>query len=105
MQTFFATTKMIGLMELAAVRLLDKIQDTNQLSVGVDINVKHLYATPVGQEVTATATHLGKEGLLHKFNVVAFDKGGKIGEGFHTRAMIEIDKLILGAERRIQGEK
>jgi predicted thioesterase len=43
MQTFFATTKMIGLMELAAVRLLDKIQDTNQLSVGVDINVKHLY--------------------------------------------------------------
>jgi predicted thioesterase len=43
--------------------------------------------------------------LLHKFNVVAFDKGGKIGEGFHTRAMIEIDKLILGAERRIQGEK
>lgn len=101
----FATTKMIGLMELAAGRLLDKIQDTNQISVGVDINVKHLYATPVGQEVTATATYLGKEGLLHKFNVVAFDKGGKIGEGFHTRAMIEIDRLILGAERRIQGEK
>ena len=101
----FATTKMIGLMELAAGRILDKIQDKNQLSDGVDINVKHLYATPVGQEVTATATSLGKEGLLHKFNVVAFYKGGKIGEGFHTRAMIEIDRLILGAERRIQGEK
>jgi fluoroacetyl-CoA thioesterase len=101
----FATTKMIGLMELAAGRLLDKIKDTNQLSVGVEINVKHLYATPIGQEVTATATYLGKEGLLHKFNVVAFDKGGKIGEGFHTRAIIEIDRLILGAERRIQGGK
>jgi fluoroacetyl-CoA thioesterase len=101
----FATTKMIGLMELAAGRLLETIQETNQLSVGVDINVKHIYATPVGQEVTATATYLGKEGLLYKFNVVAFDKGGKIGEGFHTRAIIEIDRLILGAERRIQGNK
>ena len=101
----FATTKMIGLMELAAGRLLDKIKDTNQLSVGVEINVKHLYATPIGQEVTASATYLGKEGLLHKFNVVAFDKGGKIGEGFHTRAIIEIDRLILGAERRIQGDR
>jgi predicted thioesterase len=101
----FATTKMIGLMELAAGRLLDTIQDTNQLSVGVEINVKHLYATPVGQEVTATATYLGKEGLLYKFNVVAFDKGGKIGEGFHTRAIIEIDRLIVGAERRIKSEK
>jgi fluoroacetyl-CoA thioesterase len=101
----FATTKMIGLMELAAGRLLEQIQDINQLSVGVEINVKHLNATPVGQEVTATAIYLGKEGLLHKFNVVAFDKGGKIGEGHHTRAIIEIDRLILGAERRIEGEK
>jgi predicted thioesterase len=101
----FATTKMIGLMELAAGRLLDKIQESNQLSVGVEINVKHLCATPVGQEVTATATYLGEEGLLHKFNVVAFDKGGKIGEGFHSRAIIEIDRLNFGAERRIQGDK
>lgn len=101
----FATTKMIGLMELAAGKLLETIQDTNQLSVVVDINVKHINATPVGQEVTAIATYLGKEGLLYKFNVVAFDKGGKTGEGFHTRAIIEVDRLILGAERRIQGNK
>jgi fluoroacetyl-CoA thioesterase len=97
----FATTKMIGLMELAAGRLLDEIQNSNQLSVGVDVNIKHLNATPVGQEVTATATFLGQEGLLYKFKVDAYDNGGKIGEGFHTRAIIEIDRLVSGAERRI----
>jgi fluoroacetyl-CoA thioesterase len=101
----FATTKMIGLMELAAGRLLDQLQDTNQLSVGVDVNIKHLNATPVGQEVTVTATYLGQDGLLYKFKVDAFDSGGKIGEGYHTRAIIEIDRLIIGAERRIQSKK
>lgn len=101
----FATTKMIGLMELAAGRLLEEIQNVNQLSVGVDVNIKHLNATPVGQEVTATATFVGQEGLLYKFKVDAYDNGGKIGEGFHTRAIIEIDRLVLGAERRIINTK
>ena len=101
----FATTKMIGLMELAAGRILDELLNTNQLSVGVDVNVKHINATPVGQEVTVTATYLGKVGLLYKFKVDAFDKGGKIGEGFHTRAIIEIDRLILSAEKRTQNKK
>ncbi|OYU92646.1 MAG: hypothetical protein CFE21_23115 [Bacteroidetes bacterium B1(2017)] len=71
----------------------------------VYINLKHLYATLVGQGVQASAPFLGKDGLLQKFNVVEFDKGGKIEEGFHTRAIIEIDRLILVAERRIQSEK
>lgn len=101
----FATTKMIGLMELAAGRMLDGLLSAHQLSVGVDVNVRHLNATPVGQEVTVTATYMGKEGLLHKFKVDAFDKGGKIGEGYHTRAIIDIDKLIARAEKRIQRKK
>ncbi|KAB1157787.1 thioesterase family protein [Flavobacterium luteum] len=101
----FATTKMIGLMELAAGRLLYAIQNSNQLSVGVDVSIKHLNATPVGQQVTATATFIGQEGLLYKFKVDAFDNGGKIGEGFHTRAIIEIDRLVSGAERRILNNK
>ncbi|MDP1814203.1 MAG: hypothetical protein Q8K92_07105 [Leadbetterella sp.] len=71
----------------------------------VYINVKHLYATLVGQEVKASTTFLAKDGLLQKFNVVAFDKGGKIEEGFHTRTIIEIDSLILGAARRILSKK
>ena len=98
----FATTKMIGLMELAAGRLLDKIKNSNELSVGVDVNIRHLKATPIGQEVNAVATYLGKEDSLYKFKIEAFDLGGKIGEGTHTRAIIEIDRLIQGAIRRTQ---
>jgi fluoroacetyl-CoA thioesterase len=101
----FATTKMIGLMELAAGRLIEKFQNSDQLSVGVDVNVRHLSATPIGQEVKATATYLGQEGSLYKFKVEAFDIGGKIGEGFHTRAIIEINRLISGANRRTQNKK
>lgn len=98
----FATTKMIGLMELAAGRLLDKIQNSNELSVGVDVNIRHLNATSIGQEVNAVATYLGKEESLYKFKVEAFDSGGIIGKGTHTRAIIEIDRLMKGSIRRIE---
>lgn len=73
------TREQIGLMELDSGRLLDEIQNSYQLSIGVDVNIKHLNTTPVGQEVTATTQFIGQEGLLYKFKVDAFDNEGKIG--------------------------
>jgi fluoroacetyl-CoA thioesterase len=49
------------------------------------------------------ATFLEMEGRLFKFRVEAFDPAGKIGEGEHTRAVIDADRLINGAKKRIAG--
>ena len=97
----FATTKMIGLMELAAARMLQRVQTPEQLSVGVGVDVTHLNATPVGENVTATAKYLGRDGVLYKFEVEAFDTGGKIGEGTHERAIINVARFAtkLAAKR------
>jgi predicted thioesterase len=98
-----ATTRMIGLMELAAAKAMRKRLGLGQLSVGVGVDVQHVAATPVGASVRALATFLGMEGKLYRFRVQAFDRGGLIGEGEHTRAIIGAERLVAGARARNPG--
>ena len=98
-----ATSRMIALMELAGARLMKRMLEPQQLSVGVGVCIKHLAATPNNTEVTAVATFLEMEGNLFKFKVEAFDPAGKIGEGEHTRAVIDESRLLSGAQKRIAG--
>ena len=95
-----ATARMIALMEVAASRLMRSLLGAGQLSVGVGVDVRHLAATPIGVEVRAVATFLGMEGKLYRFHVQAFDAGGAIGEGHHTRAVIGVERLVQGAVAR-----
>jgi len=97
----FATSRMIALMELAGARLMKPILEPHQLSVGVGVFIKHLAATPNNTEVRAVATFLEMEGKLFKFKVEAFDPAGKIGEGEHTRAIIDAERLLSGALKRL----
>ena len=97
----FATSRMIALMELAAAKVMRKSLGPNQLSVGVGVNVKHIAATPNNTKVRGVATFLGLEGRLFKFRVEAFDVAGIVGEGEHTRAIVDSDRLVRGAQTRI----
>ncbi len=97
----FATSRMVAIMELAAARIMKKLLTPDQLSVGVGVNIVHLAATPNHTEVVAKATFLGMEGKLYKFKIEAFDTGGLIGKGEHTRAIIEFDRLVTSAEKRV----
>jgi len=99
----FATSRMVALMELAAARVMRRILEPQQLSVGVGVCIKHLAATPNNTEVRAVATFVEMEGKLYKFTIEAFDPAGKIGEGEHTRAVIDSERLISGAKKRING--
>ena len=96
----FATSRLVALMELAAARALKPLLQEGQLSVGVALNIRHTAATPVGGKVRAVATYLGPEGKLFRFKVQAFDDAGPIGEGEHTRAIIDAERLVSGAARR-----
>ena len=98
----WATSRMIGLMEIAAARLMTPLLEPDQLSVGVGINIRHTAATPVNNKVWARATFIGREGKLYKFTLEAFDEGGKVGEGDHTRAIIATERLLAGASARIK---
>jgi predicted thioesterase len=99
----FATTRMIGLMELAAGRVLQPLLEPGELSVGVVVDVRHTAATLPGARVTAHERYLGREGKLYKFEVWAEDPAGEIGRGIHQRAVIATARLVEGAKKRAGG--
>ena len=96
----FATSRMIALMEVAAARAMRPLLGDGQLSVGVSLSVRHAAATPVGARVRAVASLQSRDAKLSHFRIQAFDDAGLIGEGEHTRAVIDTSRLLAGAARR-----
>ncbi|MHA6891349.1 thioesterase family protein [Ralstonia pseudosolanacearum] len=100
----YATSRMVGLMELAAARVMRQALAAGELSVGVTVDVSHVAATPIGVEVTAEARYVGQDGKLFVFEVSARDRGGEIGRGMHKRAIVAKDRLMRGAVQRTGGK-
>jgi fluoroacetyl-CoA thioesterase len=96
----FATSRMVGLMEVAAARILRLHLGPGEASVGVSVEVVHSAATPPGATVTASAKLVGKEGKLFLFEVSASDDAGEVGRGTHKRAIVSMERLVSGAARR-----
>ena len=97
----FATARLVALMECSAAKLMIPIVKKGELSVGVEVNMKHLAPTLEGDIVKSEATFIGMEGKLYKFSIEAFDAGGKVGECIHTRAIVTEDRLMSGANKRL----
>ncbi len=89
----FATPMMIALMEHAAAACIaDELGEENT-SVGTMISVSHVSATPIGMKVKATAELIGQEGRKYDFKVTAEDERGLIGEGTHSRVMVNGERF------------
>jgi fluoroacetyl-CoA thioesterase len=88
-----ATPVMVALMEGAARNLVDPTLSPGHMSVGTAINIKHLAATPLGMRVRARAELLSVEGHRLNFKVEAFDEREKVGEGTHTRAIVNLKRF------------
>ena len=94
----YATPCMVALMEGAACEAISSALPEGQTSVGTELNIKHVSATPVGLEVRAVAEVTAVEGKVITFEVKAYDEAGLIGEGTHKRAVINAQRFL---ERKI----
>ena len=90
----YATPCMVALMEGAACKAIEEALDEGKTSVGTQLNISHLSATPVGLEVTAEAEITAVEGNTLTFKVAAYDEKGLIGEGTHTRVIISSQRFL-----------
>ena len=96
-----ATARMTALMECSAAKVMIPVVGEGQLSVGVEVSLKHLAPTLEGDIVKSTATFVGMEGKLYKFEIEAQDSAGVIGTCTHTRAVVDEARLMAGANKRI----
>jgi fluoroacetyl-CoA thioesterase len=95
----FATPAMIALMENTAMHVVLPYLPEGYNTVGTEINVKHIKATPVGIRVTCEARLLEVDGKKLVFSLVANDEEGKIGEGTHTRYIINTAEFMKRIEK------
>ena len=89
----YATPCMIALMEGAACEAIAPMPE-GKTSVGIELNVSHKAATPVGLEVRAEAEVTAVEGNILTFHVAAYDEAGLIGEGTHKRAIVSSQRFL-----------
>ena len=90
----YATPCMVALMEGAACEALSDALPEEKTSVGIELSISHLSATPVGMDVRAEAEVTAVDGSVITFQITAYDEAGKIGEGIHKRAIITTQRFL-----------
>ncbi len=89
-----ATPAMVALMENAAMLCVASDLEEGSTTVGSAITTTHLRPSPIGATVEATATLTAVEGRKLSFRIVATDEKGVIGEGEHTRFVVDRVKFM-----------
>ena len=63
------------------------------VTVGTEVDIKHLGASPVGATVRTTARVIAVERRVIRFEVACFEGARRIGEGFHARGLVDLAKF------------
>ena len=98
MPQVYATPMMILHMEMASGAAIASHLPAGFVSVGMDVKVRHLAATPVGRTVRATSRVIQIDSKSVVFEVDAWDGDRKIGDGTHRRGIVN----VLEFERRFR---
>ncbi|WP_371363253.1 hypothetical protein SRRS_41900 [Sporomusa rhizae] len=96
----YATPAMVGLMEGTCLAAVDPHLPEGMATVGTNLNIKHLAATPVGMRVRAAAELTEIAGKKLSFTVKAYDDKELIGEGTHERYIIDLEKFLQKNEAK-----
>lgn len=90
----FATPMMTALMENAAYNAVQPEMAEGDTTVGTKLDVAHLRASKIGEQITAEAILTQVDGRRLLFSVKASDSKGVIGEGLHERFVVNISRFI-----------
>ena len=93
MPMVFATPMMILEMELTSGDAIRRHLAPGWITVGTEVDIRHLAAALVGATVRATASVIAVERRVIRFEVAAFEGTRKLGEGRHARGLINVESF------------
>src|SRR3954470_16540867 len=93
MPMVYATPMMIVEMEMASGDAIKPCLEAGWVTVGTEVDIRHLAATPVGARVRTTARVTAVERRVIRFEVEAFDDKRRIGEGRHARGLVNVESF------------
>ena len=98
MPIVLSTPNLIALLERTARETLAPFLESDERSVGAEIELRHFAPTPPGQTVTCTARVELVEGKEVTFQIEARDQQELIARGLNKRAVIQVESF----GRRVQ---
>jgi len=98
-----STPRLIQLLETAAIEAIQDFIPSDQVSLGTELRIKHLSATPVGMKVTANALLRGIEKNRLLFLVDAYDEKEKVAEGEHERVLVSRERFLQKVKEKRAG--
>jgi fluoroacetyl-CoA thioesterase len=100
MPMVYATPMMILEMELASGDAINPHLEKGWVTVGTEVDIRHLAAAPVGATIRTTSKVIAVERRVIRFEVEAFEGERKIGDGRHARGLINVETFNrrLGAK-------
>jgi len=100
MPMVYATPMMILEMEMASGDAIRACLQPGWITVGTEVDIRHLAAALVGATVRTVAKVIAVERRVIRFEVEAFDGARRIGEGRHARGLVNAGTFTkrLGAK-------
>ena len=98
-----STPRLIQLLEAAAIEAIKDFLPADQLSLGTQVNMKHLSATPIGMKVTAHALLKSVAKNRLSFLVDAYDEKEKVAEGKHERILVSKERFLQRVYKKRAG--
>lgn len=95
-----ATPWLIMYLEMTARNTVKPFLSDGEDTVGTQVNVSHLAATPMGCNARFEAEVVRIDGRRVEFRVAAWDEHDKIAEGTHERAVIGIRRFAERLNRK-----
>lgn len=95
-----STPRLIQLLEAAAVAAIRDFIPLDQVTLGTEVRMKHLSATPLGMKVTANALLKNVEKKRLFFLVDAYDEKEKVAEGEHERVLVSRERFLQKVEKK-----
>ena len=99
------TPVMINLMEAAALAAAERFLPDGHQSLGIELEVSHVAAIPVGMAVRATAEVTGVEGNRIEFSIEAHDEIDLIGKGTHRRIVVNVERFDKRVQKKAAGQR
>ena len=100
MPAVLSTPKLIGLLERTAREALYPFLESNERTVGAEIDLRHLAPTPLGARVTCLARVIATEGTSITFHVEARDEQEVIARGLHKRGVVRVESFARRVARK-----
>ena len=93
MPMVFATPMMILEMEMTSGDAIAAHLRPGWITVGTEVDIRHLAACGVGATVRTTSIVIAVERRVIRFEVAAYHAERKLGDGRHARGLINAEKF------------